>query len=295
MKIAIYGRNYSPSFRSFIESMFQVLLHNRVQVSIYEPFWKFIKKTGMQQTLSPGIEIFKSSHEITDSVDFFISIGGDGTFLETIPFVKSLDIPIVGVNSGRMGFLADIAKEGLATAIEDIIQKKFKIEERVAISLETSNKLFGDNNFALNELTIHKKDSASMITIHAYINDEYLNSYWADGIIVSTPTGSTAYSLSVGGPIVLPNSKSFIITPIAPHNLTVRPIVISDKQVMRFEVEGRSRTFLASLDHRSESFDSSLKLTVRRADFTVKIIKLENQSFFSTLRNKLMWGLDKRN
>ncbi|MCF8373267.1 MAG: NAD kinase [Bacteroidales bacterium] len=294
MKIAIYGRNYSPSFHSYIESLFQILRSHEIEIMIYEPFWKFINKSTKKIDF-PGTILFNQPHEIIGPVDFFISIGGDGTFLETIPFVKNLGIPIVGINSGRMGFLADIAKEELSSALENIIQKKFKIEERVVISLETPNKMFGENNFALNELTIHKKDSASMITIHAYINDEYLNSYWADGIIISTPTGSTAYSLSVGGPIVLPHSENFIITPIAPHNLTVRPIVIPDKHEIRFEVEGRSKSFLASLDHRSESFDSSLKLIVRRANFTVKIIKLENQSFFSTLRNKLMWGLDKRN
>ncbi|MEA3445455.1 MAG: NAD kinase [Bacteroidota bacterium] len=294
MKVAIYGRNYNSAFHPYIEQLFRILDANKIDVILFEAFRDFIFKSG-KIGFNPDIEIFNTASEITGDVEFLISIGGDGTFLETIPFVKGTNIPVIGINSGRLGFLADIAKEELSSAMDNILQKKYKIEERVVLSLETKNNLFGDNNFALNEFTIHKKDSASMITIHTYLNDEYLNSYWADGIIVSTPTGSTAYSLSVGGPIVLPNSNNFIITPIAPHNLTVRPIVIPDHNVIRFKVEGRINSFLASLDHRSQSFNKTMELVVCRAKFTVKIINLENHSFFSTLRNKLMWGLDKRN
>ena len=294
MKIAIYGRNYNAPFHSYINRLFEILRAHRVELTIYKPFWDYIKENGTPPAY-PQLSFFSSCREITKELEFLISIGGDGTFLETIPFVKDSDIPIVGINSGRLGFLADIAKYDLSAAIEDVILKKYKIEERVVIAAETSSNLFGSNNFALNELTIHKKDSASMITIHTYLDDEYLNSYWADGLIVATPTGSTAYSLSAGGPILLPSSKNFIITPLAPHNLTVRPLVVPDNHTIRFKVEGRSDSFLASLDHRSAAVDYNLELIVRRADFTVKIIKLENQSFFSTLRNKLMWGMDKRN
>ncbi len=294
MKIAIYGRNYNSSFQTNINELFGILESNNIEILLFEPFRDFILKHE-KINFKNKISLFNNPDDITSDIDFLISIGGDGTFLETIKYVKKHGVPIIGINSGRLGFLADIAKEELSSAIDKIIQKKYTIEERVVLGLETQNNLFGDNNFALNEFTIHKKDSASMITIHTYLNDEFLNSYWADGLIISTPTGSTAYSLSVGGPLILPNSKNFIITPIAPHNLTVRPLVIPDNNVVKLKVEGRINSFLASLDHHSETFDNSIELIVRRANFTVKIINLKNHSFLTTLRNKLMWGLDKRN
>ncbi len=293
MKFAIYGRNFDESFEDSIRKVFEIFDNNKVEVIIYKPFLEFIKEKG-----NVPISIYSSfsfPHEISSDIDFFISIGGDGTFLETIPFVKDLNIPVIGINSGRLGFLADISRDEICAAFDDIFNRRYRIEERVLISLDTGGKLFTDFNYALNEFTIHKKDSGSMITIHTYMNDEYLNSYWGDGIIVSTPTGSTAYSLSVGGPIVIPNSENLILSPISPHNLTVRPIVLPDSNSITFSVEGRGGSFLASLDYRSESFDSSMSFTVRRANFKVQILKLQNQSFFSTLRNKLMWGLDKRN
>ncbi len=294
MKIAIYGRNYNSSFQTNINELFGILESNNIEILLFEPFRDFILKHE-KINFKNKISLFNNPDDITSDIDFLISIGGDGTFLETIKYVKKHGVPIIGINSGRLGFLADIAKEELSSAIDKIIQKKYTIEERVVLGLETQNNLFGDNNFALNEFTIHRKDSASMITIHTYLNDEFLNSYWADGLIISTPTGSTAYSLSVGGPLILPNSKNFIITPIAPHNLTVRPLVIPDNNVVKLKVEGRINSFLASLDHHSETFDNSIELIVRRANFTVKIINLKNHSFLTTLRNKLMWGLDKRN
>ena len=293
MIFAIYGRSYSNDFHDSVLSLVKVLQKKKAGILVFSPLYEFIKNSGL--SLETDFKLFNSPEDITDNVDFFISIGGDGTFLETIPYVMNHGIPVVGINSGRLGFLADIAGDEINNAIEDIYNKRFKIEERTLIELDTSGKLFTDHNFALNEFTIQKQESGSMIIIHTYINDEYLNSYWADGIIVSTPTGSTAYSLSVGGPIVIPNSENFIITPIAPHNLTVRPIVLSDNNKITFKVEGRSASFLASLDYQAEPFEPTLSLTVKKANFRVKIIKLENQSFFSTLRNKLMWGLDKRN
>ena len=292
MKFAIYGRSFNETFNDSIIKVFEILNNNNVEVIIYKTFLEFIKSAGIKIKDYPK---FLYSHEMTNDIDLFISIGGDGTFLETIPFIKDFDIPVLGINSGRLGFLADISRDEIDVAFDNLFSKKYKIEERVLVELDSDNKLFTDFNYALNEFTIHKKDTSSMITIHTYVNDEYLNSYWCDGIIVSTPTGSTAYSLSVGGPIVLPNSENLIISPISPHNLTVRPIVLPDINKISFRVEGRNESFLASMDYRSESFDSSLTLTVKKANFKVKILKLENQSFFSTLRNKLMWGLDKRN
>jgi NAD+ kinase len=291
-KVAVYGKEFKASFKESIATFFEILTRHKATPVVYLPLFTFLKRANIDTS---GFQTFEKPDEIDPNTKFFFSIGGDGTFLETIQYVKKWNIPVVGINSGRLGFLADISSSDIEIALASIFSGLYKIEERVLLKLSTGNNLFGEQNYALNELTIHKKDSSSMITIHTYINDEYLNSYWADGLIVSTPTGSTAYSLSVGGPIVLPNSENFIISPIAPHTLTVRPLIISDNNILRFTVEGRSNSFLASLDHRSASFTSKVALEVAKADFTVKIIKLENQSFFSTLRTKLMWGIDKRN
>jgi NAD+ kinase len=228
-------------------------------------------------------------------VDFMLSIGGDGTFLATLDFIRDSGIPVLGINTGHLGFLANIAQTEINNTIDAILNKQFSIEKRALISVSASNHLFGDLNYGLNELTIFKKDSTSMITIHTYINGDYLNSYFADGLIIATPTGSTAYSLSCGGPLVMPGSQNFVITPIAPHNLNVRPLVISDGNVLTLKVEARSGHYRATLDSRSEVIDSSIELTIKKADFQLNIIKLENQNFFNTIRNKLLWGLDKRN
>ncbi|WP_372644489.1 NAD kinase, partial [Ancylomarina sp.] len=217
-------------------------------------------------------------------------------FLDAVTVVQDSGIPIVGVNSGRLGFMADIAREEIPAAISDIFEGNYSIEERTLLKVQTKdNGLFKDFNYALNEFTVHKKDSASMITIHTYIDGEYLNSYWADGLIIATPTGSTAYSLSVGGPILIPNTQNFVISPISPHNLTVRPIVLPNHQEITLKVEGRSDSYLASLDSRSVSFEALNELKISKADFKIKVLKLKTHSFYSTLRNKLMWGVDKRN
>jgi NAD+ kinase len=224
-----------------------------------------------------------------------LSIGGDGTFLETVSFVRDSTIPILGINTGRLGFLANVAKTEISEAIDSLARKKFTVEKRALLSVTKPENLFGEVNYGLNEITILKKDSSAMVTIHTYINGDYLNSYFADGLIVATPTGSTAYSLSCGGPLVMPGSQNFVITPIAPHNLNVRPLVISDNNIITLKVEGRSPNYLVSLDSRSETIDDSTELTLKKADFYIHLIKLENQHFFNTIRNKLLWGLDKRN
>lgn len=292
MKIAIYGRSFSKSFNEPIIRLFKVLNSYNVHITIFKPFFEFIINNIH---FKPKVQSFFNDHkDICKEVDLIFSLGGDGTFLETISFVRDYNIPIVGINTGRLGFLSYISREDIADALDAIFNKKYSLEHRVLIKLVSSVDLFEGFNYALNEVTIQKKDS-TMITIHAYLNNEYLNSYWADGLIISTPTGSTAYSLSVGGPIVIPNSSNFIISPIAPHNLTVRPIVVPDSNEIVLKVNSRNSKYLASLDYRSEILDTSVELTLKRADFTIKILKLENHSFYSTIRNKLMWGADKRN
>ena len=215
--------------------------------------------------------------------------------LDTVTLVQNTGIPVLGVNTGRLGFLSSVSLEEIAHAIDCLNKGHVILDKRSLLRLETNLTIFADINYALNELTIHKKDSSSMINIHTYLNGEYLTTYWADGLIISTPTGSTGYSLSCGGPIVAPQSENFVITPIAPHNLNVRPIVVSNNNIISLEVEGRSQYFLASLDSRSVTIDSSIQFAVRKEDFTFNIIRIDNQNFLQTLRNKLMWGMDSRN
>jgi NAD+ kinase len=293
MKIAIYGHPLNDITSEFFKNLFKKLEDNNVEIFLYEEFGKFIEKYINIETKK--IVLFNSHKEITKKIDFFISIGGDGTFLETVSFVRDKNIPIAGINSGRLGFLATISKENIDEAIDDLLNNNFEIEKRTLIELKSKGKLFKDFNYALNEFTIQKTYSSSMIKIDVKVDDEYLNSYWSDGLIISTPTGSTAYSLSAGGPIVVPNSKNLIITPISPHNLTARPLILSDDKQLSVTVSGRSNIFLASLDYKSEPFDKSLELKIKRANFSISVIKFKNNSFYSTLRNKLMWGADKRN
>ena len=238
---------------------------------------------------------YNSYEELKNGVDLFVSIGGDGTILDATTIIRDSEIPIIGVNTGRLGFLADIAKNEIPKTIKQLVNKRFTIDRRVMLKLETDCGIFGDLNFALNEVTISRKDTTSMITISTYINNQFLNSYWADGLIIATPTGSTGYSLSCGGPIVMPGSNNFIITPIAPHNLNVRPLVISDEYTIKVKVEGRENQFLVALDSRIESLESGVELIISKERFKTKMIETDTQDFSSTLRNKLLWGLDKRN
>jgi NAD+ kinase len=236
------------------------------------------------------------STELADkSVDYLVSIGGDGTLLESLPFAVKACIPILGINTGKLGFLSLVPKGDIEPAINALKEKKFTIQIRTLLSLQTENSVFGKNNYALNEVCVQRKDTSTMITIHAFINGELLNSYWADGLIIATPTGSTAYSLSCSGPILLPEDSSFIITPIAPHNLNVRPVVIPDNCTITLKVEGRTAAYLVSLDSRSIPMDSIKELTIRKESFGVKLIQLPDYSFAKTLRTKLNWGKDLRN
>ena len=228
-------------------------------------------------------------------LDFFISLGGDGTLLESVTYIGKNETPIIGVNTGRLGFLATISREETERALENIFKKNYSVDERTMLKLESDPKLFPGLNFALNDFTIMKKDSSSMITVHVYVDGELLNSYWADGVVVSTPTGSTGYSLSCGGPLVFPQSENFVITPVSPHNLTARPIVVSDRSELMFHIEGRSKKFLVSLDSRFETVDDKVKLTIKKETFKARLVQLPDQHYFKTLRQKLNWGLDMRN
>ncbi len=293
MKIAIFSKTQKRAGYEFIYDLFYILKKAKIATYVYEPFYQFLKDEF--DFLINTEALFSSYLDLPKDTDLFLSIGGDGTMLESVAFVRNSGIPLAGINCGRMGFLANISKDEIAVAIDGFLNKEYVIEERELIQLVTSNNMFSNFNYAMNELTVHKKDTSSMITIHAFLNDEFLNSYWADGLIIATPTGSTAYSLSAGGPIVVPTSQTFVITPIAPHNLTVRPIVIPNNIEITLKLEGRSPYYLAALDYQSETFDSSIELKVKSADFKIKMMKLKEHNFFGTLRNKLMWGIDKRN
>ncbi len=293
MIIAIFGTSIDPRFSKDLQHLFTLLKKKKIKVYMYQPFFAFVKQTCSVQ---PDIDgVFFSGDDIPDKVKLLFSIGGDGTFLKSVMTLQNKSIPVVGINLGRLGFLSDISRDDMDEAIELILNEKYQIEKRSVFRVKGHDRLFGNFNYALNELTVTKLDTMSMINIHTYLNDEFLNTYWADGLIVATPTGSTAYSLSVGGPIVTPDSQSFVISPIAPHNLTVRPIVVPDNNKITLKVDGRGTQFLASLDSRSKALDFPGELEIYKANFYVQTLKLEGHSFFSTLRNKLMWGADKRN
>ncbi len=291
-RVAIFGKSFADSFIPCIQDMFRVLESYGWEITIYEPFLTYLKP---RITLGNEVRSFTRSDGQIKGSTFCLSVGGDGTLLDTVTLVCEENIPVLGINTGRLGFLSNIAKEEITLALDSLFNGMYKLEERTLLQVETDDALFGPSNFALNELTIHKKDSSSMITIHTYVDGHYLNSYWADGLIISTPTGSTAYSLSCGGPIMVPSANNFIITPIAPHNLNVRPVVVPDDVTIKLNVEGRSDNFLASLDSRSTTIQSSQTLVVRKKKKTVKLVQMEHQNFFNTIRNKMMWGIDRRN
>lgn len=292
MKIAIYGRPVNLQQVQLANAVIEWLRVSGADIIIHDKYQWFLRQhlPGFKETAS-----FTAHEEISTGADFLFSIGGDGTLLDTICLVKDAGIPIVGINAGRLGFLSSVSKDNLETALGSIFRGDYSTDERTLLRLDSNKPLFRGENFALNDFTLHKKETSSMITIHAYLNGDYLNSYWADGLIISTPTGSTGYSLSCGGPIIVPQSESFVITPIAPHNLNVRPIVVADKNVISLEVEGRSQSFMATLDSRSMTIDSSYQLTIRKADFSINLVRLGDEKFLNTLRKKLNWGLDTRN
>jgi NAD+ kinase len=292
MIIAIFGRSISPVFYDSLKRLFTILHLHRVDVTVYRPFLEYMRS---EIDFDPAEVTDFSNHNDLRNVDFFFSIGGDGAFLEAVSLVRDSGIPMVGINSGRLGFLADVAQQELESALESLFAGKYHLQPRSLIRLENDLGLFSDFPYALNEFTVHKQDIAQMITVHVEVGKDYLNSYWADGLIVSTPTGSTAYSLSVGGPIIAPTAANFIIAPIAPHNLAIRPVVIPDSEEIKIKVEGRGSRFMVTLDSRSDAFGSDVEMRLSKAGFSINVLHFDNMSFFSTLRNKLMWGIDRRN
>ena len=294
MKVAIYGQYYQNSTEPIIRDIFVFFNENNVEMIIEESFLKLLYE---KQLIKKEYNTFQSHTELDASFDIMISIGGDGTILRAATLVRDSGIPILGINAGRLGFLAMVQKDEIAEFLQLIIEKKYTISERTLISLSGTPNIpeISDINFAMNEISVSRKDTTSMITIETYLNDEFLNSYWADGLIISTPTGSTGYSLSCGGPILTPNVSSLVITPIAPHNLNARPLVIPDDTVIRLKVTGREEHYLVSLDSRIASVKNESELTIRKTPFKIKMVEIHEETFLKTLRNKLLWGEDKRN
>lgn len=292
MRIAIYGREFNNSVLPYVQEVFDALNNHNIKVSVFLKYKHFIED---KVRLYGDVDIFSNHTELANKADVLISLGGDGTLLDTLSLVRDSGLPVIGINFGRLGFLASINKEEISNAIEALLNARYSLDQRSLISLTSTHKLFNDANFALNDVTIHRRDNSAMMIIHAYMNNEFVNSYWADGLIIATPTGSTAYSLSCGGPIILPTSQNFVVTPIAPHNLNVRPVIIPDSVSLTFEVEARSAKFLVSCDSRTETVDRSVKISINKANFYVNLIRLDNESYLSTLRNKLLWGIDTRN
>ncbi len=292
MKIALHGLQLKNEAVPYLVEMLNYLESKNAALTIHQPYAEQLKSQGINL---PAHQTYVHRNELSASLDTVYSLGGDGTLLDALTFVGEKQIPILGINTGRLGFLATTPRDAIIPALEHVHQGEMTYDERTLIQLDSDKNLFEGLNFALNEFSIIKRDSASMIVIHTYLDDEYLNSYWADGLLISTPTGSTGYSLSCGGPLVAPQSNIFIITPVNPHNLNVRPMVVPDTGVLSFKIEGRNQNFLAVLDSRSETVDQEIKLTVRKAAFKAKLISLPDHHFFKTLRSKLNWGLDMRN
>jgi len=292
MKIAIYGREFTEPSLPHVQQVFDSLSRYPVELLIYKKFKDYLSG---KITLGSKCGSFNNNEDLQGNADVLISLGGDGTMLDTVALIRDSKIPVIGINFGRLGFLASINKNDIDSALERLINGQYTLDQRDLISVDSELGLFGSENFALNDVIIHRRDNSAMMIIHAYLNGEFLNSYWADGLIVATPTGSTAYSLSCGGPIIFPQSNNFVITPISPHNLNVRPVVLCASNVLSFEVEGRSSKYLLSCDSRTEVIDSTLTFNVRKADFNINLIRLNNESYLSTLRTKMLWGIDTRN
>tara|TARA_B100000886_G_C20419028_1_gene490596 strand:+ start:148 stop:1023 length:876 start_codon:yes stop_codon:yes gene_type:complete len=291
MRIALFGTQFNLAKAKYVQHLVNKLEKENIKLIIENQFNDNLVDINFKKEF----DTFETPQELKEKADILLSIGGDGTLLGAITFIRDSDIPILGINTGTLGFISSVSTDQIEYAINHLLKGEYKIKQRTLLQLESKNNLFGDTNFALNEVTILKKDTSSMIRIHAYLDDEFINTYWADGLIISSPTGSTGYSLSCGGPIVLPGTNNFIITPIAPHNLNVRPIIVSDESKITLKVSERDELALVALDSRSRAIGPDLELSIRKADYKVKLIQFEKQSFISTIREKLMWGKDKRN
>jgi NAD+ kinase len=292
MLVAVYNRTYEEQDIPIILNILKMLDNNKIQVVLYKEFYDKIS-SYLNYTHTP--KLFSNKYDLPPHTDMLFSLGGDGTLLDTVGFVGSSQIPLIGINLGRLGFLAAIPVEEVEEAILSLVRGSYTLEKRTLIHLDSSIPLFDGAPFALNEFTLHRKDSSSMIKIHTYLNGEFLNTYWADGLIVATPTGSTGYSLSCGGPVVFPQTSSFVITPVAPHNLNTRSIVVPDDNVISFEIEGRADHFLCTLDARTETISTGIQLAVKKEAFCVQLVRPDEHNFLNTIRQKLYWGIDRRN
>lgn len=291
MKVAIHGKSTGPEAQHCIQELLNIMDGQSHELAISEVYKSSLREKSFEVN---NIKTFNISEDIS-GYDFLFSLGGDGTILDSVTYARSYEIPIVGINLGRLGFLSTISRSEIENVMQRLHAKEYRIESRSLLHMDSNQNLFAPHNFGLNEMTITKKESSSMIVVHTYVDGSYLNSYWADGLIVATPTGSTGYSLSCGGPLVHPSQKNFIITPVSPHNLNVRPMILSDQSKITFEIEGRSKEFLVSLDSRSVSVDDSVEISIQREQFEAKLVRFADSDYFDTLRNKLNWGLDARN
>lgn len=294
MKVAVFGRFYNKTTSVSVERLFNYLLKKNIDAYIETQFFNLIRENSARIN---DFSSFKTFDTLDTSFDFLVSIGGDGTILRAITFVKDIDIPIIGINTGRLGFLATIQVDVIESAMQNIIDGNYKISQRSLLTVETSpeNTDISSMSFALNEVAVSRKNTTSMITVETHLDGEYLTSYWSDGLILSTPTGSTGYSLSCGGPVITPSTNSFVLTPIAPHNLSARPLIIPDSTEVHLRVSGREENHLVSLDSRIATLDNGTLIKIKKADFKIKMIDLLDESFLITLRKKLLWGEDKRN
>ena len=293
-KVAVYGQSYAVTAEKEVNILLAALHKRNIVVFFEKDFYDLLKK---ENSIDKKYPTFNSFSDLNNSFDLMLTLGGDGTILRAVTYIRDLDIPVLGINTGRLGFLATIQKNEIEESIQLLLDKKYSIQERSLLTVKTApnNNEINDISFALNEVTIARKNTTSMIGVKTYLNNEYLTNYWADGLIVATPTGSTGYSLSCNGPVILPNSKSLVITPIAPHNLNARPMVLSDDTKITLEVISREKEFLLSLDSRITTLPENTKISIEKAPFTIKSILPENQSFLKTLRSKLLWGEDTRN
>lgn len=294
MKVGIYGQYYKGEAVSYIEILLQTLSKKNIEVVIEENFYDLIKINNFPEK---KYQTFGNYSDLDNSFEVMLTVGGDGTFLRAVTYIRDLNIPVIGINIGRLGFLATVQKEDISRAIDLLINKKYSLNERTLLTVTTNqiNSDLTDINFALNEISVSRRNTTSMISVETYLDDEYLTSYWADGLIVSTPTGSTGYSLSCGGPVIAPSTKSLVLTPIAPHNLNARPLVIPDNTTIKLKAISREEQSLVSLDSRTATVDNKTELIIKKAPFTIKTIQLNQQTFLKTLREKLLWGEDKRN
>lgn len=292
MKIALFGKSPDEAAMPYIQQVIKKLEDISAKIFIYEPFLEIIKPIVK---FSQSYQTFNAHHDLRNNADYLISVGGDGTFLDTVTLVRDSGIPILGVNLGRLGFLSSVSKNEINQTFDMLAKDEFKLEQRTLLRLNTNEGLFGDFNYGLNEVAISRKDSNALLVLHVYVDGLKLNSYWADGLLIATPTGSTAYSLSCGGPIVTPGSENFVITPIATHNLTVRPIVIPDDSKIKIRLEGRDDQYLVSLDSRRATIDGNVELNIEKERFKINLVQMHSKDFYTTIRDKLKWGLDIRN